>query len=284
MTCAFEIAASGAKLCAIDPTKTTPGVTDTFGFHAVGFPATVTADTPVYVHFVGTGGDPAKPATQTFPNQLLMEELTALGALVLLPAYDNEPSVGALCKQDLDCYEPVRDEILFGDDAPAPYTSMKDVKKPNDALSRIAALVDALHRSGMLGATPPAALAGGKLDWSKARVGGHSQGGGHAGLIAKRFAVERVCFLSSPIDGAPDGAGGGLPVPWTAGVWATDVSRRRAAVHEDDPGFAKAAANLAAMTMVEDTHWRRLRFATADPHASTVKDPAAAPVRRACVL
>lgn len=281
--CAFDAPLTAGRACAIDPTATDPAITRTFGYHALGLPSAITASTPVYVHFVGSGGDPAKPDTRAFPNQLLMEELTARGVLVVMPSYDNDPSVGSLCKEDLACYEAVRREILTGEDAPAPYSALKDVRAPNDARSRIAALIAAVAKSGLLGADPPAALASGQLAWSKARLGGHSQGGGHAALIAKTTAVERLCMLSSPIDGAGEGAAA-VAVPWVSGTWATDLSRRRAVIHQDDRGFDKASANFAAMGLVEDTHWKRLRFATTDPHAATVKDPTAAPARAACVL
>lgn len=211
-----------------------------------------------------------------------MNELTALGVLVLMPAYDNEPTVGSLCKLDLDCYEPVRREILYGEDAPAPYSTFKDVQKPNDVVSRLNALVATLFQSGLLGATPPSALAGGKLDVAKIRIGGHSQGGGHVGLFAKDFAVERVCMLSSPMDGTDTG-GVGTAVPWVSGTWATDLSKQRAVIHELDPGFLKAKANYDAMGLVEGTHWTRLTFTTAEPHASTVKDPVAAAARAGCI-
>ena len=56
--CVFEQAAPGGKLCALKPSGAA-GITDTFGYHAVGLPETITAATPVYVHLVGSGGDPA---------------------------------------------------------------------------------------------------------------------------------------------------------------------------------------------------------------------------------
>ncbi len=279
--CAFQLSKDGRTLCAVEPASS-PGISNTFGYHAVGLPATIGASTPVYVHLVGSGGDPAKPATQAFPNQLLMEELTALGVLVLMPAYDNEPAVGMLCKLDLACYEPVRREVLFGVDAPAPYAALKDVQKPNDIVSRLGALVKSVTDAGLLGATPPEALADGKVDVAKLRVGGHSQGGGHAALFAKDFAVARLCMFSSPMDGTDTG-GVGTAVPWVSGAWATGLEKRRAVIHEQDPGFLKAKANFDAMGLVEGTHWTRLTLTTSEPHASTVKDAATAAARASCV-
>ena len=211
-----------------------------------------------------------------------MDELVAAGVLVLLPAYDNFPTIGSLCKNDLACYEPLRREVMYGQAAPAPYATLKDVTKPNDIASRLNSLVAALTAQGALGSTPPAALAGGKFDASKARIGGHSQGGGHAGLFAKDTLFERVCMLSSPID-ASEAGGVAVAVPWVSGTWATKLGARRAVIHEQDPGFIKAKANFDAMGLVEGTHWQRLTWATTEAHASTVKDVAAAAARAACI-
>jgi hypothetical protein len=280
-SCAFQTSLGEGVACAIEPSSTHASIVNDFGYHAIGLPKTITAATPVYVHLVGSGGEPAKPANQAFPNQLLMSELTAKGALVILPAYDNDPPVGTLCKSDLDCYEPVRNEILYGEEASGKYAALKDVTPPNDIVSRLGALLAALRGSELLGGDPPAALATVELDTTQLRLGGHSQGGGHVALFAKRFPVARVCMLSAPIDGADIG-GVGTAVPWVSGAWATPLEARRAVIHEQDPGFAKAKANFDAMGLVEGTHWTRLTFATGDPHAATVKDAMVSAARAAC--
>lgn len=277
--CDSEKPLGSARACAIQPSRTDPAIVDTFGWHAVGIPAKLTPATRVYIHLVGTGGDPYKPAMSVFPTAELLREASEKGWLVLMPAYDNEPTVASFCGSDLACYEPVRIEIITGKDAPPPYTSLKSVTAPNDIDHRLEALLRALTDRGVLGpTTTPTALLGGKVDWSRVRVGGHSQGGGHAGIIAKLRAVDRVCFFSSPMDGDLSAK----PVGWaTAPDWATPVERRRGAVHEKDPGYPKAEANMIAMGMKLDVHWFRLTTPTPEPHGFTVRstDPAAVAAR-----
>ncbi|MBI5160122.1 MAG: hypothetical protein HY996_01670, partial [Micrococcales bacterium] len=69
---------------------------------------------------------------------------------------------------------------------------------------RLAALLEILDARGV--GLPPAADRG-ALDFRRVRVGGQSQGGGHAGFIAREQVVERSCFLGSIVDAViePDG-------------------------------------------------------------------------------
>ncbi|MEW5848913.1 MAG: hypothetical protein AB2A00_08865 [Myxococcota bacterium] len=274
LTCAFERSNATGRLCAFQPSTIDSRVSDEFGWHAVGIPTTVTAQTRIYVHLVGSGGQPVNPANGNVPNLTLIQEAVERGFLVVMPAYDNEPAVGGLCGQDLDCFEPVRREILYGEAAAGEYADLKDVQVPNDIRSRTSMLLRALKDGGFLGATPPAALAGDDVDVAQLWLGGHSQGGGHVALWARDHLVARVCMLSAPVDAATQPSL--QPAPWVGGSWVTPLGARRAVVHEDDPVFDRVNANLDAMGLVEDTHWRRLTEATNDPHAETAKGTAAA--------
>ncbi|MCU0659536.1 MAG: hypothetical protein MUF64_31010 [Polyangiaceae bacterium] len=280
--CAFtKDLEGGAVACAVRPGATDPAIQDDFGYHALGLPATVGADTPVYLHLVGSGGEPARPATQTFPNELLLRELTARGVLVLMVAYPNEIPIGTLCKDDLACYEPVRQEVIDGSPAPAPYDQLNNIQKPQDIRSRFDALVAHL-RAFPEGQALPTSLAGATVQTDKMRIGGHSQGGGHAGLLAKALPFERVCFFSSPLDGGPLAV---EAVPWVSSAWQTPLERRRAVIHQQDKGFDKAKVNFEAMGMSEG-QVKILKGPSQDPHAYPVKDDAAAAqqARDFCVL
>jgi hypothetical protein len=163
---------------------------------------------------------------------------------------------------------------------PAPYSNLKQVSPPNDMDSRLAALVAGLQSSGLVNPLPDA-LAGPSIDWSRIRVGGHSQGGGQAGVIAKRRLIERACMFSSPTD--TDTALG--PASWIAPEWVTPLDRRRAVVHQEDQFFTKIQANLDAMGMVLDTHWRKLTAPTSQGHAYPIAstDPEAIAARAWCL-
>jgi hypothetical protein len=265
----------GGAACALPPSVTDPAMSDAFGLHAIGFPpGGVGRETPVYVHFVGTGGRPAL-ADGTFPEIPILADGTARGFMVIALAYDNVNSLLQLCGDDVACYGPVRWEIVTGEDAAAPYSGRKRVVPPDDSDHRLAALAATLRATGLVDALP-APLAGDAVDWSRLRVGGHSQGGGQAGVIARRRAVERACMFASPVD-----ASRALqPARWIDDAWETPVARRRVVVHEGDQFFSKIEANVAAMGMTLDAEWRRLDAPSDNPHGF-VMYAADAPARAA---
>lgn len=254
-------------VCAIRPSRIAAGAKDDFGWHVVALPLTITASTKVSVHLVGTGGKPFNPATIGVSSSEFLAEAVQRGRVVVMPAHDNAEAVGVLCGGDAACFEPVRWEIITGTDAPPPYTTLKEVSPPNDLDSRLAALAQHLLGADALGETPPSALASETVDWAQVRVSGHSQGGGHAGVIAKHRLVERACLLAAPIDGTvADG-----PAAWTAPAgWVTPPTQVRAVLHRDDPGAAKALANFAALGLTQDVGYSLLDNVTADPHSEPV--------------
>lgn len=258
--------------CAVRPSATGAGISDAFGLHVVAFPARVADDTPVYVHLVGTGGVPAGPAGD-YTNVRVLAEGTAAGYVVINLAYANDDALLRLCRDDLDCYGPVRWEIVTGADAPPPWSSLKEVRPPDDIDSRLRALAATLVASGR---ELPRALR--PVDWSRLRVGGHSQGGGHAALIARRREVARVCMLAAP----PDASSARAPASWIGGEWATPVARRRLVVHRDDPLYPAVAANAARMGLRAEAELRVLDGPSANPHGAPVAEEGAAALRWAC--
>jgi hypothetical protein len=72
------------------------------------------------------------------------------------------------------------------------------------------------------------------LEWSKIGVGGHSQGGGMAAIIAKNYEVARVVMFS----GAGDQVRGGKPAAWLSEPSKTPVERYFGIVHTKESGYA----------------------------------------------
>src|SRR5262245_26498474 len=260
----------GAWECSVRPSNTDPRIVDDFGLHAVAGPARVDASTPVLVYFVGTGGRPAL-ADGSLPTHELIADGATAGYLVLAVAYDAERALLELCGDDIGCYEPVRWEVVSGEDAPAPYRDLKQVTAPNDSDHRLVALARTLL-DGRVVDDLPAGLTG-TLDWSRLRVGGLSQGGGQAGLIARRRTVERVCMFGAPVDASS----ALVSASWIGGSWATPVDRRRVVVHQADSFFPKISANAATMGMVAGAELRVLDVPTPIPHpfAAQAHDPIA---------
>ncbi len=139
----------------------------------------------------GSGG---KPNGNDYFDQLAAN----LGYHVIGLMYPNVPSVGSLCDAvtDPNCFDKVRLEIIDGTDR----TTMVNVNRANSIENRVIKCIK------YLAANNPTQNWGQYLDasdniiWSKIAIGGHSQGGGHAALIAKYHNVARVLCFASPKD------------------------------------------------------------------------------------
>lgn len=254
---------SAGVACPVAPSATGAGIRDDFGWHAVGMPYAVTSATPILVWFKGTSGRPFDPGSATFPGSslVLLEEAVGRGYLTLLIAYDSNPSIGAICGADLACYGLIRREIVAGVEAGDPGNG-KDVRPPNDIISRLDALITHLHAKAP-GRMPSA------IDWPNARVGGHSQGGGHAAYLARHLRrVKRLCMLAAPADGSSAG-----PAEWIAAESTlTPVEAVRGLIHAKDTWFLATIRAWTALGMKQDVHWRVRTDPTTDPHNDVAVD------------
>lgn len=143
------------------------------------------------VHLPGSFGEP-KRAT-------LFGSLAAnLGFHSIGLMYPNVPTVGSFCSNDTDpdCFENVRREIIEGID----YSAELTINAPESILNRTKKLLQYLQ------ANYPAENWGqyldgdGNLVYNKIIFSGHSQGGGHAAVIAKHYPLYRAICFSSPKD------------------------------------------------------------------------------------
>ncbi len=123
--------------------------------------------------------------------------------------YPNNPSAQTPCRtsSDSNCYENFRKEIIEGID----YSPDIVVDTTNSITNRLLKLLIYLHNNnpseGWNGY-----YSGSTINWNLTAVSGHSQGGGHAAVIAMRHQVKRVIMFASPNDYSTvfnDGA------PWT---------------------------------------------------------------------
>ncbi|MEO6393199.1 MAG: IPT/TIG domain-containing protein, partial [Pyrinomonadaceae bacterium] len=109
--------------------------------------------------------------------------------------YVNGDAVNDLCgpQLDLNCYGNFRLEVLDGTDR----SSLVNVNRPNSIENRLIKLLIYMQQIN------PAANWGQFLDaqngirWDKIVVAGHSQGGGHAGIIGKVKRVARVIMFAA---------------------------------------------------------------------------------------
>lgn len=181
--------------------------------HYVYLNTTVAAKNILVVHLPGSFGEP-KRAT-------LFGSLAAnLGFHSIGLMYPNVPTVGSFCTNsaDVDCFEDVRREIVEGVD----YSADIAIAPAEGIINRVQKLLVYLNT------TYPTENWGQYLDvnnnpvYSKIIFSGHSQGGGHAALIAKFYPLKRAICFSSPKDwrNQPD-----APPLWlSSGSWQTSAA------------------------------------------------------------
>lgn len=143
------------------------------------------------VHLPGSFGEP-KRAT-------LFGTLAAdLGFHSIGLMYPNVPTVGSFCtnSSDTSCFEHVRREIVEGAD----YSSALQIDAGEGILNRVKKLLQYLRDTypsenwqQFLGNQD-------ELMYQKIIFSGHSQGGGHAALIARYYPIQRALCFSSPKD------------------------------------------------------------------------------------
>jgi len=180
-------AAFDERLLAASATQA--GIDDRFGAHVAVAPLG-TSTGRLLVHLPGTGGKPQ--STLLLLRRAGSQRLHAVGL-----AYPNVPTVDSLCSDssDRDCFAKVRLEIIDGTDR----TPLVSVDRTNSIENRLSALL------GALAAQHPAEgwsqfLAAGVPRWDRIVISGHSQGGGHAALMARDRVMAGVCMFGSPKD------------------------------------------------------------------------------------
>lgn len=158
--------------------------------------------------FNGSGGSP-RAGTGTSAGSFY-GVARAQGFHVLAVSYLSGTAVGSLCRNDDACFEPTRATILTGIEQPGASTSLGEVAPDEGVFERVVATLRLLEAGDPMGGWArylDASVTGDAeraIRWESVVVSGHSQGGGHAALIAKRQKVARAVMLASPCDG--DGA------------------------------------------------------------------------------
>lgn len=193
------------KLCAIDPTVTHPDIINPsmsagYGFHVVGIPDNLSANTPVWVHFAGAYGKPYDDK-EGFKSQLWMGEVVNQGYLVIGLAVDNSFSLNkTFCENTYEdgCVWKIREEIAAGED----FSKHVSTFYLNSILGRMIKLGEYLHAKGFPLPNDAAINNHWQENLSKTMLSGHSQGAGTAFYIAKWQAVRGVCGFGGPGDPA----------------------------------------------------------------------------------
>ena len=176
----------------------------------------------VYVNADGTGDllFMFLPGTGQQPNQFNKILITAAeaGYHAIGVDYPNKEAVNQFCGNIPNCYGPVRREIFDGQNE----SPKVDVSANDCILNRAVKLLEWLkahHPNEHWGQF----LNNGQIRWDKVTVSGHSQGGGHAAMIARLFEVHRVVMFSSV--GDVTGGPSFTSAPWIAQPHLTPSGR-----------------------------------------------------------
>ena len=144
------------------------------------------------VFLPGTGGTP-------FFYREFLQYSASLGYHSLGLMYPNSRSVARLCNfeepQNPDCPRDVRLEIIDGSDR----TDLVEVDRPNSIENRLIMAIAYLQENEPSEEWGQFLHTDSSLAWDRILICGHSQGGGHAALIAKRHAVNR-CLVFAAAD------------------------------------------------------------------------------------
>lgn len=167
----------------------------------------------------------------------------SLGYDVLFLMYPNDVAA-AVCRDDPDAtaFERFRREVVAGGDR---HDAVR-VGTADAIENRLLRALQALARG------EPARWRrflddDGRVAWPRVALAGHSQGGGHALLLAMDHAVARVVLLGAPKDYS---RALGAPAAWLASRGRTPPTRMFALVHAQDAqaiGFREQLENLRAI-------------------------------------
>ncbi len=173
----------------ISPQTTDPTISTNLANHFVAVDRSVPQKNQLFLFFPGTGGTPI------FYREIA-KNAASLGFHAIGLTYPNDDAVNSLCgglPADLDCYGNVRLEILDGTDR----SPLVDVNRANSVENRIIKLLVYLNATRPNEDWTQFLTNGSEINWSTVIVAGHSQGGGHAGIIGRYHPVRRVLMFAA---------------------------------------------------------------------------------------
>lgn len=191
--------------------------------HYVYLRPDVSSKNALLVHLPGSFGEP-KRATR-FGRHAATLGFHSIGLM-----YPNVPTVGSFCTNNnaVNCFEEVRREIVEGQN----YSLEINIAPQESILSRLRMLLIYLNTNFPTENWGQFLDENNQIRYEKLLFSGHSQGGGHAALIAKYFPIQRALCFSAPKDWRnPTNA----PPLWLSqGSWQTPPAQIYAFNHELD--------------------------------------------------
>jgi hypothetical protein len=167
---------------AVAPNTADPASSEPNNVHFAYPNANGTPQNKLFLFFPGTGGTP-------FFYRYILKHAAGLGYHAIGLSYPNEQSINETCIDvaDSTCHSRARLEVLTGENLHA----VIEVDSNNCIERRTLKLLQYLDNN-FPGENWGQFFAGNAILWNKVLVSGHSQGGGHAGIISKLYEVDRV--------------------------------------------------------------------------------------------
>ncbi len=209
----------------IPPQATDPAIEDWLEPHIVCRDPSVPPRDSLLVHLPGSFGVPEG-------SRLLLREVARTGTPAIGLRYPNRWTILGLCRRspDPECTARVREEILEGRDL-SPLVRVSEANSIRNRLRKLLQYLDGRYPQEGWGRF---LREDGSVAWERVILSGHSQGGGHAAFVARRYEVARVVMFGAPGDFV--GARGNL-APWLTGPHRTPSERYFGFAHRRDRGY-----------------------------------------------
>ncbi|MFP9118329.1 T9SS type A sorting domain-containing protein [Flavobacterium sp. RNTU_13] len=174
----------------------------------------------LFLFFLGTGGVPAG-------YRQILKLAANLGYHAIGLTYPNDIAINDLCAgtTDITCHGRARQEVFDGIDRHPDI----NVDQNNCIQRRTQKLLQYLATQ-FPNENWAQYMNGDNIQWNKIVVSGHSQGGGHAGIISKLYEVDRVVMFAAT-DWVTALARTAEWITWNG---ATPTNRYYGFVHQDD--------------------------------------------------
>lgn len=209
------------------------GITEFFlNEHRVVWNNTSDESQYLYVFMPGSGQNASEERTRWTVLAAAEVGMRGIGL-----TYQNDGMVATWCDEDNDpdCMEKIRNERIYGQDT----STLVDCTYEESVIGLLVTLLGDLDDAHPEMGWDGWIAANGTPEWSKIVLGGHSQGGGNAALIARDHEVARVVMYGTPFDRDPSGAVDidnetYSPAPWITDSHITPSERYYAAFHVED--------------------------------------------------
>ena len=230
---AFLRAVSGQTLQLVLPSQTDTNITQFNNYHYLYLNTNVTARPQLFVFLPGTGGAPSG-------YQDVLKTAANLGFPAIGLMYADPVTMNSLCGRaaDANAYQEARLDVINGgtnsfvDGGTMTSISISSADSITNRLVKLL-LYLATNNPSLNWTRYLSASAG--LNWPQIIIAGHSQGAGHAGLIAKTRPVARSLMFADTDWWTPNGQLPGQPADWITSPGVTAPEYFFGFVHTNDP-------------------------------------------------